>query len=224
MGLPELKNFFWVKNALLAFSKYINMKSFKEYLIENPALEVYDDNRSPVTVQLPKDYSNFYSLGTMNVDNNEYHFHGYSVNRNSPFQDERFHSGYITVKTPSGEHKVVGNTDFYSHVSGKDVYDSNLPKLQKEHSGKGLMSELYKRWADHNKYTLISGRVHTRGGKNIWAELSQKGTVTAHNTDREGSRPIVYDSKNPKHIAKFYRGGRSPSSSPTKWVFKYKGT
>jgi hypothetical protein len=26
MGLPELKNFFWVKNALLVFPKYFNMK------------------------------------------------------------------------------------------------------------------------------------------------------------------------------------------------------
>ena len=200
------------------------MKSFKEYLIENPVLEQPQSyNRSPIKSELPKKYSNLYSLGSIKVDDTEYHFHGHSDNRDSPFMDERQHTGYITTKNSEGSHKIVGLADFYAHDSGDDVYYSNFPKLDKEHSGKGLMSDLYKRWADHNKYTLISGRVHTRGGKNIWAELSQKGTVTAHHADKEGSRPIVYDSKNPKHVAKFYTGGRYPSSSPTKWVFKYKG-
>lgn len=200
------------------------MKSFIDYLTENPILEPpQSDNRSPVRGELPKAHSNLYSLGSSIIDGNEYHFHGYSSNRDSPFSQERLHSGYVTMKDAEGTHKIIGNVDFYPHDSDYNTYYGNFPKLQKEHSGKGLMSELYKRWADHNRYTLISGRVQTKGGKNVWAELSQKGKVTAHNTNRETSRPIVYDSRNPKHIAKFYKGGRSASSRPVEWIFKYRG-
>jgi len=199
------------------------MKSFKEYLIENPILEPPRGEfvRPNIRTELPKAHSDLYSLGSSVIDGNEYHFHGYSSNKDSPFTQERLHTGYVTMKDSQGTHKVVGNTDFYPHDSEHNTYYSNFPKLNKEHTGKGLMSELYKRWADHNKYTLISGRVHTRGGKNIWAELSQKGTVTAHDTNREGSRPIVYDSNNPKHYTKFYTATRT--SNPIRWLFKYKG-
>lgn len=200
------------------------MKSFKQYLNEDtPALEQSSYVRKDINAELPKSYSNLYSLGSRKIGDTEYHFHGYSSNRDSPFSDERFHSAYITTINPDNTHTVIGNADFYSYNSEPKHYTTNFPKISKSHSGKGLMSELYKRWADHNKYTLVSGSSQTRGGKNIWSELSQMGTVTAHNTDKYGSKPIVYDSNNPKHVAKFYKSGRGPSSSPTRWIFKYKG-
>lgn len=202
------------------------MKSFKQYILEdNPALETSQSfSRDSIRSELPTDYANMYSLGSMMIDGNEYYFHGHSIpTRYSPYKSERFHSGFITTKTPEGNHSVVGNVDFYAHDTERNGYYANLPKLHKDHSGKGLMSELYKRLADHNKITLVSGRVHTKGGKNIWDELSQKGKVTAHNTDKPSSSPIVYDPNNPRHVMRFYKGGRSPSSNPTKWLFKYYG-
>lgn len=202
------------------------MKSFRLFLVEDaPDIEHSSpEDRKDVTRQLPKDNENLYSLGSMKVDDQEYHFHGFSENKSSPYKQERFHSGFITVKNPEGNHKVVGVSDFYEE-NESDHYSASFPKLNKKHSGKGLMSELYKRWADKNQYTLVSGKVHTKGGKNIWAELSQKGTVHAINADRPNAAPIVYDSNNPKHIRKFYkRSNNYFGGSPRRWTFRYRGT
>lgn len=162
-----------------------------------------------------------YSLGSVNIDGVDYHFHGHSTNRNSPFSYEREHSGFITIKDSNNKHKVIGIADFYPHDSERNTFYANFPKVNKDHSGKGLMSELYKKMADHNKFTLISGKIHTKGGQSIWKQLSQMGRVTAHNTDKPDSKPILFDGSDAKQLRKFYTS--TNSSNPLKWIFKYQG-
>ena len=197
------------------------MKSFKTFLNEAPFLETEPLIVKPtVTARLPS--NNLYSLGSMITDKGEYHFHGHSENATSPYRDERMYSAYITKKDNEGNHQVVGRSDFYENQHLKDHFSSNFPKLNKEHTKQGLMSELYKRWADHNKVSLISSRIHTRGGQNVWKELAQKGEVFARDTI-SGSKPIRYDSTNPNHIRRFYTKRVGAKYGPQKWQFFYKG-
>jgi hypothetical protein len=196
------------------------MKSFINFLIENPVLEEPRDiERKPVKRELPE---NAYSLGTFTHDGTDYHFFGHMQGKDSPYVFEREHTGYITTIDDNGKHTVVGVSDFYPDQNEHNTFVGNFPKLNEEHKGRGLMSLLYKKMADHNKFILKSGRVHTAGGYNIWKELSQMGRVTAHNSYKSSTRPVVYDGSNLKHLNKFYRG--SANTSPAQWVFKYKGT
>jgi hypothetical protein len=197
------------------------MKSFKNFLIEAPFLETEPLVVRPnVNTRLPT--NNLYSLGSMKTDNGEYHFHAHSENATSPYRDERMYSGFITKTDNEGNHEVVGRSDFIEDRYLKDHFSSNFPELNKEHSKRGLMSELYKRWADHNNVTLISSRIHTRGGQNVWKELAQKGEVFAKDTIN-GGKPIRYDSTNPAQISRFYTKKRTARYGPHKWQFFYKG-
>jgi hypothetical protein len=195
------------------------MKSFINFLIENPVLEEPRDiERKPVKRELPE---NAYSLGTFTHDRTDYHFFGHMQGKDSPYVSERQHTGYITTKDDNGKHTVVGVSDFYPDQNEHNTFVSNYPKLNKEHKTRGLMSLLYKKMADHNKFTLKSDRIHTYGGYNVWWELSQMGRVTAHNLDKPSARGVEYVGSNPKHLTKFYKG--SPTMNPARWIFKYKG-
>ena len=198
------------------------MKSFKRYLSEAPFLETEPlQVRPTVSSRLP-DSSNLYSMGSMMTDDGEYHFMGNNENNKSPYREERMYSAYITKKDSEGNHQVVGRSDFHEHSEFRDHFSASFPKLNQEHSKKGLMSELYKRWADHNKVTLISSRIHTRGGQNVWKELAQKGEVFARDTINH-NKAVRYNSSDPAQVKRFYTKTRTGRYGPHKYQFFYKG-
>ncbi len=197
------------------------IKSYLDFITENPVIEEPQQNyiRTPIkNITIP---ANSYSLGSMNVDGKDYHFHGHIDKPRNARPEEIMHAAYISTKGDDGNHSVVGNVDFYQNFNDK-TFSGNFPKLNVEHSKRGLMSELYKRWADHNKTTIQSSRLLTVGGKNVWDELAKKGDVVAHNTFN--GRKILVNPNQSRHQRLFYRpSSRAASGSPVRWVFRYTG-
>ena len=137
------------------------------------------------------------SLGKIKVDGDTYHFHRYHNPRAMPaYGEDSDHQGFITRLDDGGKHEVVGYARF-SLVNNTDEIDSDdeynhptvtteTPVLNSDHRGKGLMSELYKRWSNDSGHNILSGRGQSPGGKRIWDELSLSSRV--HMMDFSGRR------------------------------------
>ena len=166
------------------------MKSFKQYIIEFPVLvgkksDTHDEygHGYPTfsNTDLPPESK---SLGTMKVGDDVFHFH-HAI---EPIRHE-FHTrfdvppdsiGYVTKMT-NDKHEVVG------HVRFSDQGDHSVatdPVLLRQHRKKGLMSEMYMRWAIGNKKILRSGSYQSHGGRNIWDELANKVDVHVMNNQK----------------------------------------
>jgi hypothetical protein len=136
------------------------------------------------------------SLGRMKVGDEVFHFH-HAMEPKNKFGFPPDSIGYIT-KMVNGKHEVIGHATFgeQNHDAIGNHFMAIDPVLLKEHRKRGLMSELYKRWAIGNKKILRSGQYQSHGGRNIWNELAKK--VDVHIMDYEGGKNQKFQRYDPK--------------------------
>ena len=205
------------------------MKTFKTFIAEMWG-SVYEDitldsgwanmKKSVNDIDLPSDAV---SLGKIKVDGDTYHFHRYHNPKAMPaYGEDPEHQGFVTKLNDEGKHKVVGYARF-DLVDNTDELDSDdehndptvtadTPVLNSDHRGKGLMSELYKRWSNDSGHNIISGRGQSPGGKHIWDELALSGRV--HMMDFSGRREHRgrYDIRDDNHQHIVYGDHGRPDS------------
>jgi hypothetical protein len=180
------------------------MKSFKQYLNEDfphlQGVKGQDDEYGYPTFSITSLPSDAKSLGRVKVGDEIFHFH-HAIEPIDPTWNVPPDSiGYVT-KMVNGKHEVIGHARFgeENHDAIGNHFIATDPVLQKEHRKKGLMSELYKRWAIGNRKILRSGSYQSHGGRNIWNELADKVDVHVMNDDAGKNQKFPrYDPKKSK--------------------------
>jgi len=191
------------------------MKSFKKYLNEDfPVLVGKRGDEEDKNIGYPSPphldlLDNAKRLGHVKIGDETFHFHDALEEVKKGSHKDRAgmppdRVGFIT-KIVNGKHQVVGHSLFSpdDHSAIGDHFSATSPTLNKEHRKKGLMSELYKRWADASGHVLRSGHYQSHGGRNIWNELSMKGDVRIMNQmeDHDQEFPRYDPQTTPKLVA-----------------------
>lgn len=96
---------------------------------------------------------------------------------------------------------TVGDIEFPRHITSED-----LPRFLRSHSGgrslvRDLPARVYELASNHLNVPIVSGSLHTLGGKNIWDNLAKTGSVSASNVD---TREIIHRYNPDEHAGKVY--------------------